>query len=104
MKRISRICCTLATLLMSLGAVTSVNALQLKAVSPNLLPAAGGGHPTWLQDINSIAIQPPSTGGWFSVTIPATGFPVVSRRSFFIIIANPIQWPWVTLMWMSFLP
>jgi hypothetical protein len=84
MKRMSRIICTLAALLMSLGAVQTANALQLKQFSPNFLPVGGGGHPTWVQDVNSIAIQPPvAPVVGFPVTIPATGFPVGFPAEFF---------------------
>ena len=66
MKRGSRICCTLALLLMSLGAVPSANAVGLLGFSPNpatFTNSAGAvvtvpGLPAWFQDQNGVAVQP----------------------------------------------
>lgn len=85
MKRLSRIISTLALLLLSLSAVPSAHAM-LKAVSPNLNPATGGGgHPTWYQDQNSVAVQP--------LGIPATGFPVGFPPEWFYYLANSAVFP-----------
>lgn len=62
MKRASRICCTLALLLISLGAVPSANAVGLLGFSPD--PATLNGAPlgfnipAWFQDQNGVALQP----------------------------------------------
>jgi len=69
MKRMSRISCTLAMLLMSLGAVTSANALALKAFSTTLTydgtpatttpnPGGTGGMPIWFQGADGTSVQP----------------------------------------------
>ena len=68
MKRTSLICCTLALLLLSLGAVPSANAVGLlgfgqpPAVFTNsAIPAAVitvPGLPAWFQDQNGVAVQP----------------------------------------------
>ena len=66
MKRTSRICCTLALLLMSLGAVPSANAVGLLGVGqpPATFKNSAGtvitvpGLPAWFQDQNGVAVEP----------------------------------------------
>ncbi len=55
MKRMSRICCTLALLLASLSAVPAADAANLKARSATINPATG--YPTWYQDNNNLALS-----------------------------------------------
>ena len=55
MKTISRVIYILTLLLLSLSAVTSVNAALL-AVSPN--PSPFGGMPTWYQGTDGVAVKP----------------------------------------------
>ena len=66
MKRMSRIMCTLAALLTSLGAVQTANAIGLAGFSPNdaTMTNPGGalvaikGLPAWFQGQDGIAVQP----------------------------------------------
>lgn len=66
MKRISRISCSLALLLMSLGAVQTANAAGLAGFSPNnaTFTNPGGatvainGLPAWFQGIDGVAVKP----------------------------------------------
>jgi len=66
MKRTSQICCTLALLLISFGAVPSANAVGLLGFGPppaTFKNSAGvtvtvPGLPAWFQDQNGVAVQP----------------------------------------------
>lgn len=78
MKKMTRFLNLLVVSLVLFAGVNSAHAI-LKAVSPNLDPTTGGGgHPTWYQDQNSVAVKPffglPPAGSVFPVGFPPEWF------------------------------
>ena len=88
MKKMTSYLNLLAVSLVLFAGVNSAHAI-LKAVSPNLDPTTGGGgHPTWYQDQNSVAVKP-----FFGLPPAGSVFPVGFPPEWFYYLANSDTFP-----------